>query len=384
MSEARAGWWKSFLLTVVVGLAGAEIVARRLEPAGGYITRREWEDVCGRRLRSGEDLRGKSFRWIGQAGNRREFAQDVYINAFGFHDREHDLTLRPRVQRILVVGDSFVEAYQVEMEAAFPRLLEDRLRVSGIDAEVFALGRSGWGPSEYRAATEEWTSRLAPDLVIACFSPANDIRNASSTASLLLEDQEKGPLGDLWRRPEPSMLPGLLIPASRLNVVFSRAMWRASAGRAAERWEFPYKIPIDFYVYADEALPFVEEGWTRTFAEFTTLHTTLAAAGKKFLVVSSTDVLRMVRRDDDSRRRLEGDYPEARARRWDFGRVERRLRTGLGERGIPYVDLQNAFRERFLREGKDYHFRSDGHWNDRGHDWAAALLLHVIRAMVAP
>lgn len=385
MAEARAGaWWRSALLAAVVGLGGAEIVARRLEPADDVITREEWEAASGRRLRSGEDLRGQTFRWIGQPGKRREFAQDIYINALGFHDKEHDLLPRPGVRRILVVGDSFVEAYQVAMESAFPRLLESRLRASEVDADVVALGRSGWGPAEYRAAAEEWAPRLAPDLVVAIFCPGNDIRNASPAATRLHEEQERGPLGVLWRRPEPAELPGLLVPASRLNAILSRAAWRASAKRAAGRWDFPYKVPIDFYVYAEEEPPFVGEGWSRTFTEFKALHAGLAAAGRKLLVVSATDVLRMVRRDEDSRKALERDYPEARGRRWGFGRVEERLRAGLAERDIPYLDLQARFRERFLDEGKDYHFRSDGHWNERGHDRAAALLLPVVRAMVAP
>jgi hypothetical protein len=58
----------------------------------------------------------------------REFLVPIQVNAQGRRDVDRDYAKAPGTFRILVLGDSFVEALQVPLEAAFPRVLEQELR----------------------------------------------------------------------------------------------------------------------------------------------------------------------------------------------------------------------------------------------------------------
>ena len=51
----------------------------------------------------------------------------MQINREGLRDVEHQYAKPPGVFRILVLGDSFVEAMHVPLESTFPRRLEERL-----------------------------------------------------------------------------------------------------------------------------------------------------------------------------------------------------------------------------------------------------------------
>src|SRR3989338_7045088 len=52
---------------------------------------------------------------------------DVAFNSMGFHDREHAFKKPHSVRRIVVIGDSFCESVQVNLNETFYRVLEDRL-----------------------------------------------------------------------------------------------------------------------------------------------------------------------------------------------------------------------------------------------------------------
>jgi hypothetical protein len=51
-----------------------------------------------------------------------KFGTYVHTNAFGFRGPEHELQKKEDVYRILLMGDSFVEALQVEFDESFPQL----------------------------------------------------------------------------------------------------------------------------------------------------------------------------------------------------------------------------------------------------------------------
>jgi len=361
---------------VCVALAGGEIAARWLGSEQGYVS---GAMVSGAMHGQGPDAPFRPharFVWIGNQGRKQEFAVFVRNNAMGFHDEEHDLPKSPGRMRVLVIGDSFVEALQVPLQAGLPRLLADRLRRRGLPVEVVVVARSGWGPIEYAAAVEEWAEKLDPDLVVCCFYPGNDVRNASAEAESRFAKQVKGPLGELWNRRESSALPGLLVPSSRLNALLSRLVLLHEIRGRYSAWLFPYKIPVDFYVFArgKDPFPFVEEGWNRLGTEVGRMAGTLGRRKCPLLVVSTSDDFRLARGPKELVRALSRDYEEAALWEWDFTLFEKRLASILLPLGIPYVDLQGRLAARMRASGQLCHFPSDGHWNETGHAWAAEAL----------
>src|SRR3954462_14479000 len=53
-----------------------------------------------------------------------QFRQQITINSHGMRDREHIIEKPQGEYRILVLGDSFMEALQIRFEESFPSLLE--------------------------------------------------------------------------------------------------------------------------------------------------------------------------------------------------------------------------------------------------------------------
>ena len=107
----------------------------------------------------------------------------VTTNAHGFRDREHDVAKPDDVFRIAVLGDSFAEAAQVDLEETFWSVLESGL-VSAecfpeTTVEVLNFGVSGYGTAQELHMYRSVVKQFAPDLVLLCFLPGNDVRNNS-------------------------------------------------------------------------------------------------------------------------------------------------------------------------------------------------------------
>ena len=83
---------------------------------------------------------------------RKEGESYVQVNSDGLRDREHARQKPPNTFRVAVLGDSYAEALQVPVEAAFWRVLEAKLRAcpvaGGRDVEVINFGVSGYGTAQ--------------------------------------------------------------------------------------------------------------------------------------------------------------------------------------------------------------------------------------------
>ncbi len=98
------------------------------------------------------------------------------INQYGWRDVEWSLEKPEGTFRIAVLGDSFVEAYQVELEATCLKLAESRLhRETGVDVELMNFGRAGFSQTEELLVLENEVARFSPDMVLLFFLPENDI-----------------------------------------------------------------------------------------------------------------------------------------------------------------------------------------------------------------
>lgn len=106
-----------------------------------------------------------------------DYAVKVKTNSKGLRDVEHEYQPAPGVFRIVVLGDSFMEAYQVELEESLPRRLQRALKERRV--EVINMGVGGYGTIQELLVLKEEGLKYQPDLVILAFLPTNDIRNNS-------------------------------------------------------------------------------------------------------------------------------------------------------------------------------------------------------------
>ncbi len=113
-------------------------------------------------------------RYNGEAGKKIK----IETNSYGFVDKQWQPD--PQAFKIMVVGDSFVEALQVDGENRFTNLLEKKFLESGRKAQVFNLGRGGVGPESYLKFLRKFYPILKPDAVIVSLYNGNDFLNVNS------------------------------------------------------------------------------------------------------------------------------------------------------------------------------------------------------------
>lgn len=103
-----------------------------------------------------------------------EFSFTVKTNSLGFRDREFSDQKNARI-RILALGDSFTYGWGVEIDQSWPKILEQRLRSAGLDAEVANLGKPAGSPRSYADIAEKAVPALKPDILVVAVLQGDDL-----------------------------------------------------------------------------------------------------------------------------------------------------------------------------------------------------------------
>jgi lysophospholipase L1-like esterase len=321
----------------------------------------------------------------------REFVVPIQINSQGRRDIERDFHKPEGVRRVLVLGDSFVEAMHVPLEAVFFRQLEERLverLPSGPRVEVIAAGVSGYGTAGELLYLRREGKRYRPDVVLLSFYPGNDIKNNSPEledklkpiygadgALLRVSGQAAKDKASGWRaivaRSRAYLFlrqlllvrqPGLAQRLVRLGLLRPDAL-RVPAQRDG--------IPVDFGVYEEPVSAEWQRAWSHTERLLDELHRTSRELGAQLalMIVSTRDQVY-----PDSWQRIVAANPVMQQRRWDLDAPQRRVEAWCRDRGVPYLAMAPLFREVASRGGEALHFAQDGHWTKAGHTLAATAL----------
>ncbi len=163
------------LASATIALVLVELVARLvLEPP--YETAKgRFYVVCDRQV-----------GWRGLSNLTKTVDTDGYIhpvelNSRGMHDTNHSWRKPTGLFRILVLGDSFVEAEQVTEAETAHQVLEDLLNAQAPPSrpmEVISAGVGGWGPPQELMYYRTEGRRYQPDLVVVYLFPGNDLQDA--------------------------------------------------------------------------------------------------------------------------------------------------------------------------------------------------------------
>lgn len=107
-----------------------------------------------------------------------QFKQVIRTNSHGMRDREHSIVKAPGTFRILILGDSFMEANQVAFEDSFASLLESELKgkLPGT-IEIVNASVSGWGTDDELTYLMRYGFEFQPDLVLLGITLHNDIQD---------------------------------------------------------------------------------------------------------------------------------------------------------------------------------------------------------------
>ena len=369
---------------VVATLLGAEAALR----LAGVEPRAKARVVPGRGITFEP---GAAYRYVKEGFSEGRF------NREGFRDRERSVAKPPGTFRILVLGDSFVEALQVPLDDAFTAVLEDALRrrAGGDAIEVLAMGQSGFGTASELMRWREFGAAYDPDLVVLAFFAGNDVRDNSRRLSgevpafyFTLDPEgslrlDRGPMEALERRRSEGGLSAWCVENSRLAGLVSERLDLLRLGRRAARDARRAKALADAggdapalaerddrNVYLEDAGPLWRDAWKVTEALVGRLAEEATAHGARFLLVSIGTPEQV--EDDLGRRTLAVLPPGA-----DLDRPDRRLQAVCDARGIPCLFLAEPLRREEASSGtRLYGFgeRRGGHWNAAGHRAAARAI----------
>ncbi len=110
---------------------------------------------------------------------RKEGETYITINSDGLRDEEHQIQKPVGTARIAVIGDSYSEALQVNLNETFWKVMQEKLSgcgaFDGKKIEIINFGISGYGTAQEFLTLKEKVWKYSPDIVLLAITTNNDI-----------------------------------------------------------------------------------------------------------------------------------------------------------------------------------------------------------------
>lgn len=162
--------------------------------------------------------------------NREGFAHGLR-NRHGWFS--HRAVFEPEAERrILLVGDSFLEAVHVPEADHLDAVLERQLRARSRSAQAMAIGRSGHGPAQYLELVRYGVAAFAPTEVVVFLFLGNDLRAVDLERELAVKPNHE-PEKWIYYRLDGSGRPELDPRSIAARQRFNRRLARQHAGPLA-------------------------------------------------------------------------------------------------------------------------------------------------------
>jgi hypothetical protein len=324
-----------------------------------------------------------------------EFVVPVQINAAGRRDLDRAVAKPDGALRIMLLGDSFVEALQVPIEQTFARLLEQRLGAAlGRPVEVVSMGVSGYGTASEYLWYREVGRQFHPDIVLLSFYPGNDVKNNSPVLEAALRpvygadgaiDHVAGKSSEdgagrrgLLGHCEAYQYIRKLVLTRQPALAARLTSWGLMRPDAIRPVPMEGGVPVDYWVFASPPPPVWQDAWAHTEALLAAFKNAVAADGATFVIMVVT-AREQIYPDDWAQ--LQATYPAMRDRRWDLNGPERRVLSWCALNDVRCIALSPAFLA--ARDGSPrLHWHFDGHWTPAGHALAASTMAEALRASV--
>ena len=334
--------------------------------------------------------------------NTIEGFSEGYFNSHGFRDYERSYVTPSGTFRILVLGDSYVEAFQVALENSFPALLEKTLNENSTSHkfEVLNLGQGGFGTSDEYMRYLNFGVRYHPDLVVLAFLTGNDFRNNSKFLSLeevrpffefdksghlifdrsVLDNYEKSftlPKKIFQFVKRHSYLASLV--SERLYLLkYQLRVYQLGnmlAGNRSRRPDNKLDEFSDLNIYRSDMDARWREAVAITKALLLKFKHSVEGNHERFLLVTLSNAEQL-----DSQ--IQAGLREKYGLPFDFEQPDRIIEEFAKREHITYLKLMPMFRDYHLRTGKILHgpgSQESGHWNKLGHRLAAEKIFEFLR-----
>jgi len=355
-----------------------------------------------------DSARGYALRPNAAGWYRKENQVYVQINSDGLRDREHSKSKPPNTIRVAIVGDSYPEALQVPLEAAFWQILQSQLSsCSGNQkrVEVINFGVSGYGTGQELITLREHVWQYSPDVVLLAVTTNNDITDNSLVLKkahdvpyftlkdnqLQLDESFRNTPEFKWRQSVPGRIGRwfrdhfrvvqAIIEGHRAGRL-KLAAWRSSRAESKPTTVQPQgggtptvrseELGTDNLIYREPQDETWKSAWQVTEKLIETMRDEVQAHKAKFFVATLSNGIQVAPsaqvRADFLKRVGATDlfYPDYRIK--NLGARGGFVVINLAPELQAYAERNNVFLHGF---GTDL---GSGHWNEKGHQIAGELL----------
>ncbi|MGA1622534.1 MAG: SGNH/GDSL hydrolase family protein [Synechocystis sp.] len=369
--------------SMVFALGMVEITLRIL--GIGYPSFYEVDPHRGHRL-----IPNMTARW------RHEGNGLVKINAEGLRDRHYEVEKPPQTYRIVVLGDSFSEAIQLDADKTFwsemERRLPDCAALAGKTVEVINFGVGDYGTTQAYMTLKHQALSYQPDLVLLALFTGNDLVNNSQALSpgdrlspfwQPVDGQWQMNMDfkdtDTYRRRDSFARRFVfgLINHSRLLQVLNEAKRvlvtrQTLTTQSSEQTDIIPALDFDVNLYQDPTSPPWQLAWSATESLIAKINQESQAHQADFVTVTLSNPPQ-VYPDRQVRQRLSAlgaknlFYPDQRIA--NFGQRQ----------GIEVITLAPLFQQQADQTGTYWHgfdntLMGVGHWNENGHQLAGEVI----------
>ncbi|MBK7934139.1 MAG: SGNH/GDSL hydrolase family protein [Acidobacteria bacterium] len=334
---------------------------------------------------------------------RKEGRSFVEINSAGFRDVEHTIAKAPGVTRIAIIGDSYVEALQVERDESFVQFMQAEIEKCGFGQqfEVLRFGVSGYGTAQQLLMLREDVLKYSPDAVILLMTTNNDISDNARVfkkvpipyfeyreGMLVLDESFRTERAFLVRNSNLSRLGIWLknslrvvqaIGEAQTSIKYKYRQWKDSTTSSAGNTSVgPAPSPpvaevgVDYQVYREPTDANWQNAWRVTEGILDLMNNEVRSANAKFVVVTGSNggqVLPNVQERDRLASMLGIN---------DLLYPDRRIAEFCRSKEIPVIALATALGDYTRRVQADIHGIEGnigyGHWNKLGHQVAGTEL----------
>ena len=375
------------LLLFVEAAARLDFARRRGKEQAERTVYTDHDPLLGWRLRPGGRARYE----------RTEYTVDVSINALGMRDRPRAQSPATTPFRVLALGDSFLEAYTVDLEQAVTQVMERDLDRPGCPVEVLNAGVGGYGTDQELLYYRERGRLLQPEVVVLFFFHNDLLPNVSPRyygadkplfrleggIPVLANYPVKPPKPRASAAPAEDAPPRRLYGRSAAWSWFRQRLFRGAPGAYNALaglgfwppWEGEPSIPLQMKVFRKRLPETIERAWRMTDALLLALRRETEAQGARLLVVYIPSRME-IHGDDWELTRFRFRLDE---KAYDPRLVVRRLEQSGRTAGFPVLDLTPALLRAAGRLGRRTYFTHDGHWNALGHRAAGEAVAAWLR-----
>ncbi|MFZ5932857.1 MAG: SGNH/GDSL hydrolase family protein [Patescibacteria group bacterium] len=308
---------------------------------------------------------------------RKEYITSIETNSEGFRDVEHRIEKGEGKKRVIILGDSFVENFQVSLQKTFFRQLAENLKEENV--EIIALGLGNTGSAQEYFLLREWGLKYKPDVVVQLFLTANDVRNNLEELNKIsylpyLEIDSSGKVTEIKPVRQTSISTKIKEVLKNLRFVEFLLGVRQNLLERTPNKNLGY--PLDYHIYDENYSKDFERAWELTKKIILeTKRLTEENGGTYVLVILANNE----QVNSGVWEEITKTYPEITKTEIDLEKPDKLLRK--------FCEVEKLFCHFLLPYFKDYvasnpdkktHFRYDGHLNETGTNLLANFLTETL------